>query len=82
MGSVRVRRHPQGAIDQPHSAASPAVPALMGPGPYIRRPTKLAHLGRQSSGTQPKISYATGRVGVRLWRCREATQITFDQEQI
>jgi hypothetical protein len=32
MGSERVRRRPHPALDPPHSAASPAVPALIGSG--------------------------------------------------
>src|SRR5260370_40002867 len=32
VGSERVRRRPHPALDPPHSAASPAVPALIGPG--------------------------------------------------
>jgi len=38
MGSERVRRHPHPALDPPHGAASPAVPALLGPGPRTQPP--------------------------------------------
>lgn len=45
VGSARVRRHPPtAALDPPHSAASPTVPALIGSGPPSGRLLKFGDL--------------------------------------
>src|SRR5438045_4189890 len=47
VGPERVRRHPHPALDPPLSAASPAVPALMGPGPQCHDPSAARRLARR-----------------------------------